>query len=132
MKKNNTTGKTGKILQLQRKLKKREERIRELENTLEFIKRTVNKRPERCSKCGCEKVYKNGHYSVSLKRFARYLQSNGDERVKLQQFICPGCGTTMHQTAKAVFFRLFRLSSLFAGLSNGKIIDNDEVRKLKM
>ncbi|HDL64100.1 MAG TPA: hypothetical protein ENH12_01780 [Proteobacteria bacterium] len=129
---NHRTSSERRIASLRREIKKRGARIRKLEESIGIFKEALELRPDRCSKCGCEKIYKNGHYSVSLKRFAGYLKSNGDERVKIQQFLCPGCGNTMHQNAKTILLRLFSLPSLLVNLSNGKIIDTATGRKVQI
>lgn len=113
-----------KLASLRRELEKRATKIRQLEDTIEKFKDMLEMRPARCSKCGCEKIYKNGHYAVSLTRFVSYLKLNGDEQVKIQQFLCPGCGNTMHQSAKTILLRLFRFLSLVTNTSTVKIIAN--------
>ena len=50
---------------------------------------TQEKRPQRCSVCGCEKIYKNGTY-------ARKNQSNGlKKRQVVQRYICIWCKSSI-------------------------------------
>ena len=64
------------------------------ESHLDLLKEGGNcqseQRPERCPVCGCEKIYKNGTYSVKDRSSTRKQQ-----RRKIQRYICVWCKSSI-------------------------------------
>lgn len=54
-------------------------------------------RPEKCEQCGCEKIYKNGYYKITLDYFRDHLAKIKDKnkKIKIQHFICAACGQSI-------------------------------------
>lgn len=83
------------IDRLKRSVEEKEIRVNQLEKELELLKNTVP-RPLRCPECGCQKVYKNGAYTVSSRWLSNLVRSARVKRVMIQQFICPYCKKSIH------------------------------------
>ncbi len=54
-------------------------------------------RPDKCEECGCEKIYKNGYYTITLDYFREHLAKIKDKnkKIKIQHFICAACGQSI-------------------------------------
>jgi len=54
-------------------------------------------RPGKCEECGCEKIYKNGYYEITLDYFREHLAKIKDKntKIKIQHFICAACGQSI-------------------------------------
>jgi transposase-like protein len=75
-----------KIAARERKLEKLAEQIRDLKD---------RGRPRKCGACGCEKIYKNGFYAVSLDYFKENLGKNKPSDVKIRNYICASCAQSI-------------------------------------
>lgn len=75
-----------KITARERKLEKLAEQIRDLKD---------RGRPKKCEVCGCEKIYKNGFYVVSLDYFKENLSKNKPSDVKIRNYICASCAQSI-------------------------------------
>lgn len=75
-----------KIATRERKLIKLAEQIRDLKD---------RGRPKKCGVCGCEKIYKNGFYAVSLDYFKENLSKNKPSNVKIRNYICASCAQSI-------------------------------------
>lgn len=87
------------IARLRRSLEEKEIRVNQLEKELELLKNTVP-RPRKCPECGCEKVYKNGTYTVSPRWLSHLVRNLQGKRIMIQQFICPYCKKSIHPEEK--------------------------------
>lgn len=78
-------------LELNNKIKE----IKRLQSAVKDIKDIA--RPGKCEKCGCEKVYKNGYYKITLDYFREHLAKIKDKntKIKIQHFICAACGQSI-------------------------------------
>ena len=55
--------------------------------------RLVNKKPERCPDCGCEKIYRNGHYVIKAEAIKSALRlPDPKQGVRVQMYVCANCG----------------------------------------
>lgn len=75
-----------KIAIRERKLEKLADQIRDLKD---------RGRPKKCGTCGCEKIYKNGFYAVSLDYFKENLSKNKPSDVKIRNYICASCAQSI-------------------------------------
>lgn len=83
-----------KIASLEKSLRKKDKETKLLRNQQDKSK-VCDPRPESCSNCGCEKLYKNGTFSLSLKKIIP-SQQYYHKKIPVQRFICPACQTTTH------------------------------------
>ena len=54
--------------------------------------RLINKRPDTCPYCGCEKIYKNGFYKVKAEKMHEALGLKSPGEIKVQMYSCANCG----------------------------------------
>lgn len=84
-------------------LQRHQARIRELEEIIASKeKEEEDPKPEKCNRCGCRKIYKNGTFKVRPKRFFDLLKLN--KEVAVQKFICAHCGQSLYLKYKDAFF----------------------------
>ncbi len=80
-------------VRLEKKIAARERQLEKLAGQIRDLK--DRGRPKKCCACGCEKVYKNGFYSVSLDYFKENLVKAKPGKVKIRNFICASCGQSI-------------------------------------
>ena len=75
-----------------------ENKIKEI-SRLQFAVKDIKDiaRPGKCEECGCEKIYKNGYYEITLDYFREHLEKTKDKnkKIKIQHFLCAACGQSI-------------------------------------
>ena len=92
-----------KIEKLNELLQRHQAQIRELEEIVASREKEEPK-PEKCDRCGCQKIYKNGTFKIRPKRFFDLLKLNKEKEVSVQKFICACCGQSLYPKDKGAFF----------------------------
>jgi len=94
---------------LKERIAKKDRLIGKLESELETKNKEISRlqfavkdikdiaRPVKCEECGCEKIYKNGYYEITLDYFREHLAKIKDKnrKIKIQHFICVACGQSI-------------------------------------
>lgn len=75
----------------------KEKQIKNLRNKIALQKNRLS-RPLKCPHCGFEKIYKNGTYKIKPERFLEQLKRDKEIEIMIQQFICPYCKGSVHNS----------------------------------
>ena len=89
-----------KIEELVNIISEKEKQIKKLKGKLNLQKNSLT-RPSKCSRCGFEKIYKNGTYKIKPERlFEQLLKKDKEIEITVQQFICPYCKSSVYTPEK--------------------------------
>jgi hypothetical protein len=84
--------------------------ISERKRLLPAVKASQGKRmsepvPGRCSRCGCEKWYRNGIAWIELEYLLKHRCNDGGLRIPVQKFRCAHCGRGTHLQGPQALYR---------------------------
>jgi len=93
------------VTDLKKLLRARDKRISLLEKKLDEIE-IYDPRPARCPKCGCEKLYKNGTYRMSVSKIIP-PEEYFNKKISVKRFICPACNNSTFLKYPAILYHSF-------------------------
>ena len=86
-----------KIEKLVNIISEKEKQIKSLRGRINLQKNSLP-RPSKCPHCGFEKIYRNGTYKIKPERFLEQLKKGKEIKIITQQFICPYCKGSVHNS----------------------------------
>lgn len=93
---------------LSRKRNKQAEKLQKLKDLVHKKEMTIKRlqaslktsqgepRPSRCSRCGCERFYKNGLVRLQLENLLKIMRNGTARKIPVQKFVCVNCGHATH------------------------------------
>jgi transposase-like protein len=110
---------------LQRRLEKKSALIKDLRKEVRK-KSGPDPRPERCPKCGCEKIYKNGLYLQPLSKVIP-PEVYFSRKIPVKRFVCASCHNSINLDLPGILYHWLKigdgngpLTSSEAGRESGK------------
>jgi transposase-like protein len=96
-----------KTVLLQRRLEKKSVLVTTLRKELRK-KSGPDPRPDRCPKCGCEKVYKNGLYNQPLSKVIP-PEVYFAQKVPVKRFVCASCHNSINLDLPAILYHWLKI-----------------------